>query len=392
MAAMNEPAETALRVNTLRAEPGGGRRRAARGRASRSRGPGRRRAARPGRRARRRSRRRSRSAPGSRPASWCRSRAARRRSSRCSTRSRASACSTSAPGRGSRRPRSPPGSATGGELVSIEVGPAPRRADRGALRARRGRAASRVEVADAAEADLGSGYDRILLDPPCSDLGTLASRPDARWRKSVPSDPERLAALQRRLLVRAARALAPGGTLVYSTCTISERARTRRSAAALGDYASGVEADDLGAAHPRAAPRAATVASCSCCPQRDRTTGFFCARFRRPLIGRSESARSSARTARAAASPGCARPSCPGRYRCVYCLRRYELVSGCPNCGEHQTMVRMSTDEDMLCQQLRPLDAAAGLSAVDDVYSPAPRSRRRSSRPTSRGSARRSAR
>jgi hypothetical protein len=34
----------------------------------------------------------------------------------------------------------------------------------------------------------------------------------------------------------------------------------------------------------------------------------------------------------------------------VYCLRRYELVSACPNCGEHQTMVRMATDEDLLCQ------------------------------------------
>jgi ribosomal protein S27E len=44
----------------------------------------------------------------------------------------------------------------------------------------------------------------------------------------------------------------------------------------------------------------------------------------------------------------------------VYCLRRYELVSQCPNCGEHQTIVRMSTSEDLRCQQcansmLRPL-------------------------------------
>ena len=53
------------------------------------------------------------------------------------------------------------------------------------MRARR-RARVRVEVADAAEADFGVGYDRVLVDPPCSDLGTLASRPDARWR-SLPS-------------------------------------------------------------------------------------------------------------------------------------------------------------------------------------------------------------
>ena len=133
-------------------------------------------------------------------------------------------------------------------------------------------------VADAAEADLGSDYDRILLDPPCSDLVTLASRPDARWRRG-PEDPERVAALQRRLLVRAARALAPGGTLVYSTCTISAP-ENEVVAAGLGSYSSAVEADDLGAEHPRLASRA-DRRFLQLLPQRDNTTGFFCARFRR---------------------------------------------------------------------------------------------------------------
>ena len=55
------------------------------------------------------------------------------------------------------------------------------------------------------------------------------------------------------------------------------------------------------------------------------------------------------------ACPGCREPwlrptQLPGRYRCVYCLRRYELVSQCPNCGEHQTIARMSSTEDMRCQ------------------------------------------
>lgn len=54
--------------------------------------------------------------------------------------------------------------------------------------------------------------------------------------------------------------------------------------------------------------------------------------------------------------PGCGEPwlrptQLPGRYRCVYCLRRYELVSACPDCGEHQTLSRMSASEDMLCQR-----------------------------------------
>ena len=69
------------------------------------------------------------------------------------------------------------------------------------------------------DAAFGETFDRVLVDPPCSDLGTLASRPDARWRKA--GRPEALAALQREILESGAAAVAPGGTLVYSTCTIS---------------------------------------------------------------------------------------------------------------------------------------------------------------------------
>lgn len=52
--------------------------------------------------------------------------------------------------------------------------------------------------------------------------------------------------------------------------------------------------------------------------------------------------------------PGCDEPwlrptQLPGRFRCVNCLQRYELVSGCPSCGEHQTIVRMRTERDLRC-------------------------------------------
>jgi hypothetical protein len=52
--------------------------------------------------------------------------------------------------------------------------------------------------------------------------------------------------------------------------------------------------------------------------------------------------------------PGCGEPwlrpaQLPGRFVCVYCLRRFELVSQCPNCGEHGTISRMSRTEDMMC-------------------------------------------
>ena len=56
--------------------------------------------------------------------------------------------------------------------------------------------------------------------------------------------------------------------------------------------------------------------------------------------------------------PNCGEPwlrptQLPGRLRCVNCLSRFELVSQCPNCGEHQTIARLDTTEDMTCQHCR---------------------------------------
>ena len=61
-------------------------------------------------------------------------------------------------------------------------------------------------------------FDVVLLDAPCTGLGVVRRRPDVRWRREV-SDVARLAALQAELLDRAAEAVRPGGTLVYSACT-----------------------------------------------------------------------------------------------------------------------------------------------------------------------------
>ena len=52
--------------------------------------------------------------------------------------------------------------------------------------------------------------------------------------------------------------------------------------------------------------------------------------------------------------PNCGEPwlrptNLPGRYRCVYCLHRFELTSVCPNCGEHSTIVRMSSTAILKC-------------------------------------------
>jgi len=63
------------------------------------------------------------------------------------------------------------------------------------------------------------GFDRILVDAPCSGLGTLRRNPDAKWRVR-PGDPVRLAEVQKALLGSAAAVLRPGGVLVYSVCTV----------------------------------------------------------------------------------------------------------------------------------------------------------------------------
>ncbi|MGX6449030.1 transcription antitermination factor NusB, partial [Patulibacter sp. S7RM1-6] len=83
--------------------------------------------------------------------------------------------------------------------------------------------AANVEVvhADALAHDLpAGGFDRVLLDAPCSGLGTLASHPDLRWRIQE-ADLREVERLQDRLLDVAQRALAPGGRLVYSVCTLN---------------------------------------------------------------------------------------------------------------------------------------------------------------------------
>jgi 16S rRNA (cytosine967-C5)-methyltransferase len=79
-------------------------------------------------------------------------------------------------------------------------------------------------LADLVEADVlkhepERQYDAVLLDAPCSSTGTVRRHPDVPWTKS-PEDIARLAELQARLLRKAARFVAPGGTLVFSNCSL----------------------------------------------------------------------------------------------------------------------------------------------------------------------------
>lgn len=139
--------------------------------------------------------------------------------------------------------------------------------------------ASNVEVVvgDAREAPPGP-FDRILLDPPCSDLGTLQARPDVRWRKT-PDQLDALAALQRELLDAALDRLAPDGSLVYSSCTISPSENEDQIDRLIADRPD-VERDDL--TQDRAAVAHPSVPGyLQLLPHRDGADGFFIARLRR---------------------------------------------------------------------------------------------------------------
>lgn len=149
-----------------------------------------------------------------------------------------------------------------GEIVAVERHPGRARALAQTCERMHARSV-RVERADAARRRSGSLFDRVLLDPPCSGLGTLQSRPDIRWRTG-PTQIAQLAQSQRRMLEAAAGATAPQGLLVYSVCTISA-AETTGVIETFLDH------------HPDFALEEATQVL----PHRERTDGFYIGRLRR---------------------------------------------------------------------------------------------------------------
>lgn len=157
-------------------------------------------------------------------------------------------------------------------IVCVE----PHAARASGLRALAERMGARLTVieGDGRTVPLEGPFDAALVDPPCTGLGVLSARPDARWRRHE-ADIDELCALQGALLARAATVVRPGGRIVYSTCTLlpQENEAIVR--------ASGLEVTPLtnrfpGFAHPMLPGALLTL------PARDGTDGFFVAGLRVP--------------------------------------------------------------------------------------------------------------
>jgi 16S rRNA (cytosine967-C5)-methyltransferase len=130
-------------------------------------------------------------------------------------------------------------------------------------------------VADARRPPLRQ-VDVVLLDAPCSGTGTFARRPDARWRLRPESVGE-LVAVQKEMLDAAAAVVAPGGLLVYSTCSLEPEENQEQIGAFLGRHLDfSVEPTDaVPSAHLDASGRLFVT------PQETGSDGAFAARLRR---------------------------------------------------------------------------------------------------------------
>jgi 16S rRNA (cytosine967-C5)-methyltransferase len=127
---------------------------------------------------------------------------------------------------------------------------------------------------------LAGKIDRVLVDAPCSGLGTLRRNPDLKWRQS-PQALAELQAKQKAILVSAARLLKPGGRLVYATCSLLAAENEAVAEAFTADEAGRFDpqpvSELLQAAHVDAAEGLVAGPYLRLWPHRHRTDGFFAA-------------------------------------------------------------------------------------------------------------------
>jgi 16S rRNA (cytosine967-C5)-methyltransferase len=158
-----------------------------------------------------------------------------------------------------------------GEVVAADV--APRRVGLVRATAERLGVTVRLLAQDGGRPALREGFDRVLVDAPCSGIGAARRRPELLWRPQA-SDPERLAPVQVGLALGGASLLRPGGVLVYSVCTFPQ-AETDGVCDALLERSPFLVPDGF------PGPDGETVHRARLWPHRHGTDAMFAARFRR---------------------------------------------------------------------------------------------------------------
>lgn len=168
-----------------------------------------------------------------------------------------------------------------GTVIALDVSP------RGVERIRENAARLNLQTIQAVQADVTkemSGelclpYDRVLVDAPCSGLGTLRAHPEIKWRRQE-SDIERLSRLQTKILMRVISYLKSGATLVYSTCTLTREENDSIVESFLAQHRE-FELEDAAGYLPEPARHMVRGGYFQALPQRDNTDGFFAARLRK---------------------------------------------------------------------------------------------------------------
>ncbi len=120
-----------------------------------------------------------------------------------------------------------------------------------------------------------AGFDRVLVDAPCSGVGAWRRNPDARWRTGE-EEVARLVALQREILASAARLVKPGGRLVYVTCSLLPEENEAQVAHLLAERQDYTQAD-IARLWPALAPGVDKAGGLTLRPDRFGTDGFFVA-------------------------------------------------------------------------------------------------------------------
>lgn len=168
-----------------------------------------------------------------------------------------------------------------GEIIATDVSPRGLRKLEENIR-RLGLQSIRTMIADIRSGLTGppsTPYDRVLVDAPCSGLGTLRSHPEIKWQRSE-RDIARLSRLQNKIIGKAATYVKSGGVLVYATCTLAREENEE----VIEEFLAGRKEfalEDVAEYLPSIAKHFARGRYFMALPHRDNTDGFFAARMRK---------------------------------------------------------------------------------------------------------------